>query len=332
MTPSKTTEQTPELSSRPGFRRRGLLARRPLTAFFFLAYALTWLGWSPWFLSEAGVGLFAYDGGRFEVLFNVAGLVIGPTLSAFVVTGAVEGKEGLRRLLRRILLWRAGPGWYVFVLAGIPAILLLSAAAVPGALASFRVSAVPSALFLYAVAGPFFLFAGGPLFEEIGWRGFALPRLQRRYGPMIGSIVLGVLWALWHLPLFFIPGWDTPHDSPIDIALFVVLAVGISFTFTWVFNNTDGSVLLAVLAHGSLNMGVATAYDLFPTPAVTDGFASFVVGLGVVAVAVIVLTRGRLGYRQGTDRTRPDASTDVSGRRRGDEGCNDHPDPIARPW
>jgi membrane protease YdiL (CAAX protease family) len=298
----ETTDRIPEAAPRPASLRGSLLARRPLTSFFLSSYALTWLGWSPWFLSEAGVGLLPYDGGEFDVLFNVAGLVLGPTLAAFVVTAATEGREGVRRLLRRILLWRVGLRWYLFVLAGIPAIVLLCAVVVPGAPASFEVSAVPPALFLYVVAGPFFLFAGGPVFEEIGWRGFALPRLQRVHGPLVGSVVLGGLWALWHLPLFLIPDWDTPHGSPLDVALFVLLAVGIAVVFTWVFNNTGGSVLLAILAHGSLNMGVATAYDLFPVPAVTDGFANFVIGFGAAAVVVVALTKGRLGYRQAAGR------------------------------
>ena len=304
MSPSKTTASSPGVPLRSESLRGSVLARRPLTSFFLLAYALTWLGWSPWFLSESGVGLLPYEGGDLDVLFNVAGLVLGPTLAAFVVTGAAEGREGVRRLLRRIVLWRVGLRWYLFVLAGIPAIALLSAVAMPGALASFRVSAVPPALFLYLVAGPFFLFAGGPVFEEIGWRGFALPRLQRQHGSLAGSLLLGFLWALWHLPLFLIPDWDTPHGGPLDAALFVVLAAGMAVVFTWVFNNTSGSVLLAILAHGSLNMGVATAYDLFPVPAVVDGFANFVVGFGAAAVVVVVLTRGRLGYRQETDRAR----------------------------
>jgi membrane protease YdiL (CAAX protease family) len=298
----ETTDRLPEAAPRPDSLRGGLLARRPLTSFFLLAYSLTWLGWSPWFLSEAGVGLLPYDGGEFDVLFNVAGLVLGPTLAAFVVTAATEGREGVRRLLRRIVLWRVGLRWYLFVLAGVPAIVLLSAVVVPGAPASFEVSAVPPALFLYVVAGPFFLFAGGPVFEEIGWRGFALPRLQRLHGPLLGSLVLGGLWALWHLPLFLIPDWDTPHGSPLDVALFVFLAVGITVVFTWVFNNTGGSVLLAILAHGSFNTGVAAAYDLFPVPAVTDGFANFVIGFGAAALVVVALTKGRLSYRQAAGR------------------------------
>jgi uncharacterized protein len=301
MSALNTANLPSDAARRPTSARGNLLARYPLISFFVLAYALSWLAWSPWFLSEAGTGLLPFDGGRFSTLLNIAALVLGPTLSALVVTGASEGREGLRRLLRRIVLWRVGFRWYAFVLLGIPAIVSVSALVMPGALASFDASAVPRVMFLYVVAGLFFLFAGGPFFEEIGWRGFALPRLQGLYGPLGGTLILGVLWALWHLPLFLIPAWDTPHGSPLDVALFVVLPIGIAVVLTCVFNNTKGSVLMTILAHGSFNMAVISAYDLFPTPSVTEGFANFVIGFGVAAVVIVALTRGRLGYRKEED-------------------------------
>ena len=277
---------------------RGLLIRHPLVSFFTLAYALTWLAWSPWYLSEDGVGLLPFDGEGISDYLNTVALIVGPTLSAFVMTGATEGREGVRGLLRRIVLWRVGLWWYLFVLAGIPAIILLSTVFLPGALASFEASAVPSTLFLYVVAGPVFLFIGGPVFEEIGWRGFALPRLQRLHGPLVGSLVLGTLWGLWHLPLFLIPSWDTPHGSLPEVALFVILAVSIAVVLTWVFNNTKGSVLLAILAHGSINSAAVSVYALFPAPAVTGGITNVVIGFGVAALLVVAMTRGRLGYRR----------------------------------
>jgi len=277
---------------------KGLLTRHPLVSFFAMAYALTWLAWSPWYLSKAGVGLLPYDGDSISDYLNTVALALGPTLSAFIMTGVTGGRDGVRRLLRRIVLWRVGLGWYLFVLLGIPAILVLSTIVLPGALASFQASAVPSTMFLYVVAGPVFLFAGGPVFEEIGWRGFAFPRLQRLYGPLVGSLVLGALWGLWHLPLFLIPSWDTPHGSLLDVALFVTWAVSTTIVITWVFNNTKGSVLLAILAHGSINSAAVAVYGLFPAPAVTGSITNVVVGFGVAALLVVVLTRGRLGYHQ----------------------------------
>ena len=292
---------SPDAASRPASPKGGLLVRYPLTSFFLLTYALTWLGWSPWFLSEAGIGLLPYDGGEFSLSLNLLGLVLGPTLSAFIVTGATEGKNGVRRLLHRIVLWRVRLRWYLFVFLGIPTIMLLSTVAVPGALASFDAAAVPSTLVLFVVAGLFFLFAGGPFFEEIGWRGFALPRLQRLHGPLFGTFILGTLWALWHLPLFLIPEWDTPHGSLIDVALYVVSVVALSVILTWVFNNTKGSVLLAILAHGYINVSALSMYELFPAPDVTGGITHVVLGLGVAALMILTLTRGRLGYRQEED-------------------------------
>jgi len=272
--------------------------RHPLVSFFALAYALTWIAWSPWFLSEDGVGLLPYNAEGISDYLNTVALIVGPTLSAFIMAGVTEGREGVRRLLRRIVLWRVGIGWYLFVLVGIPAIIVLSTLVLPGALASFQASAVPSTVLLYVVAGPVFLFVGGPVFEEIGWRGFALPRLQRLYGPLVGTLILGALWGLWHLPLFLIPSWDTPHGSLLDIALFVILAVSIAIVITWVINNTKDSVLLAILAHGSINSAAVSMYALFPAPAVTGGLANVGVGFGVAALLTVALTRGRLGYRQ----------------------------------
>ena len=297
MSAQHAADQDAQATPPPASGRGGLLARHPLTSFFVLAYALSWLGWSPWYLSQAGVGLLPYDGDSISLYVNIAALVLGPTLSAFIMTAATEGREGVRRLLGRIVLWRVGFRWYLFVLLGTPAIVVLSTLAMPGALASFQAEAVPRVLFLYVLAGFFFLFAGGPFFEEIGWRGFALPRLQRLYGPLVGSLVLGVLWGLWHLPLFLIPSWDTPHGSVLDVALFVVLALALTVVLTWVFNNTKGSVLLAILAHGSLNISAVAMYDLFPAPSVTEGITNVVVGFGVTAVVLVVLTRGGLGYR-----------------------------------
>ena len=111
---------------------RGLLARHPLVSFFAMAYALTWLAWSPWYLSEDGIGLLSYDGESVSDYLNTVALILGPTLSAFIMTGVTEGREGVRRLLRRIVLWRVGFRWYLFVLAGIPAIIVVSTVVVPG--------------------------------------------------------------------------------------------------------------------------------------------------------------------------------------------------------
>ena len=90
----------------PHGRLKGLLIRHPLVSFFAIAYALTWLAWSPWYLSEAGIGLLPYDADSISDYLNPVALIMGPTLSAFIMTGATEGRDGVRRLLGRIVLWR----------------------------------------------------------------------------------------------------------------------------------------------------------------------------------------------------------------------------------
>jgi len=272
----------------PRLSASGLYDAAPLVSFFTLAYALTWLAWSPWYLSESGVSLLSFDAeGISDYLIDTR---------AYLVRVRHDGRDrGERRYTLPAAPDRAvavGLRWYLFALVGIPAIVLLSTIVLPGALGSFRSSAVVPTLFVYVVAGPVFLFAGGPVFEEIGWRGFTLPRLQRLYGPLTGPLVLGAFWDLWHLPLFLIPVWDTPHRSLPDVALFVVLAMSIAIVITWIFNNTRQSVLLAILAHGSINSAAVSMYTLFPADVVTGGIANVAVGSGATSLLIVGLTGG----------------------------------------
>src|ERR671911_2485641 len=281
----------------PAAPRRGikaLLARHPLVFFFVLAYAGTWLFELPYVLSGYGVGLLPT---RSPVLLWTSPLTVfmGPFLAAFVMTGAIEGREGVRRLLRRFVLWRVGLRWYLFVFVGIPVIALLSVVVIPGVLESF---AGLSALAPMSVLGiyVYVLFLGGALGEEPGWRGFALPRLQSLHGPLVGSLILGPLWALWHLPLFFTP-WN--ELTAFNVVVFVLATTCLAIMYTWVFNNTKGSVLMAILIHASFN-GFVTGIlgPLFPAPILEDyGLLPILGGFGVLAVVLVALTRGRLGYQ-----------------------------------
>jgi membrane protease YdiL (CAAX protease family) len=273
---------------------RALLARHPLVSFFVLAYAGTWLFELPYVLSGYGVGLLPTSS---PVLLWTApvSVFMGPFLAAFVMTGATEGREGVRRLLRRFVLWRVGFRWYLFAFVGIPVIAVLSVVVIPGVLGSFQGL---GALAPLSVLGIFVyvLFLGGALGEEPGWRGFALPRLQSLHGPLLGSLILGPLWALWHLPLFFTP-WN--ELTAFNVVVFVLATTCLAIMYTWVFNNTKGSVLMAILIHASFNgfvTGILT--PLFPAPILSDyGLLPILGGFGVFAVVLVALTRGRLGYQ-----------------------------------
>jgi uncharacterized protein len=280
-------------SSRPG-----LLARHPLVSFFVMAYAFTWIVWSPWVLGEDGAGLLPVRIDPQLVGFlNAAAILAGPTLAAFVMTRVTEGTAGVRRLLARFVLWRVGVRWYVVVLIGVPVIMLLGTMvytlSLPDVAALGGVAYLPSYVLTFVLV----LVLGGPLFEEPGWRGFALPRMQRSLGPLLASIVLGVLWALWHLPEFLVPTWAASSGGGglLGIVLFTIAAVTFTVVITWVFNNTRASLLLAILLHTSIDAFTGTLSAIFPPEAASSAFP-FIIGFGVVALVLVALTRGRLSY------------------------------------
>ena len=225
------------------------------------------------------------------------------------MTGVTEGRAGVHRFLRRLVLWRVGIGWYLFVLVGIPAILVLSVIVLPGALASFQglATLAPLTLLFLAVYG---FFLSGPLAEEPGWRGFALPRLQALHGPLIGSLILGVLWALWHLPLFFTP-WN--ELTTFNLVVYVLATSCLTIIYTWAFNNTKGSVFIAILLHWSFDLSTLIVAPLFPAPVVLKyGLLVILPSFGAVALLIIALTRGRLGYQhyqQEEEEEEPDRAT-----------------------
>jgi uncharacterized protein len=199
-----------------------------------------------------GAGLLPFS---WPIPFVVAAVVApfaGPCLAAFIMAGVTGGRAGTGRLLRRIVRWRVGLGWYLFAIVGIPAIMVLGAIVLSGVLASYQTPAL-SLVLTYPVAFVVAFFIGGPLGEEIGWRGFALPRLQRLHGPLVGSLILGPIHVFWHLPLFWIPQWGTPRDTMLDLVWYFLAAVFATFIYTWLFNNTRGSVLLVVLMHTSFD-------------------------------------------------------------------------------
>src|SRR5215203_4271552 len=218
----------------------------------------------------------------------------GPILSC-VHHDRHNRREGVGRFLRRFVLWRVGLRWYLFALVGIPVIAVLSVVVILGVLGSFQGL---GALAPLSVLGVFVyvLFLGGALGEEPGWRGFALPRLQSLHGPLLGSLILGVLWGLWHLPLFFTP-WN--ELTAFNVVVFVLATTCLAIMYTWVFNNTKGSVLMAILIHASFN-GFVTGIlaPLFPSPILEDyGLLPILGGFGALAIVLVAVTRGRLGYQ-----------------------------------
>jgi len=204
-----------------------LISRHPLVSFFALAFALTWLLFLPW-MAGGGEG--------------IPWFTFGPALAAFAVAVLCEGWAGLRRILASIGRWRVAPVWYLAAI-GLPLVLQLVAVLINrmfGAPAPDW-SALPPPGEIAAWVAIFLVFSG-PLGEEPGWRGFALPRMLERQGALTASLLLGVLWSAWHLPLGLV------GDLTIYGSINAVLA---AVVFTWLWQNTRESVLLAILMHAS---------------------------------------------------------------------------------
>jgi len=278
-----------------------LLARHPLVFYFVFAFGFSWLMFLPGLLMYYGVlSLSPYV----VRCLAIAGL-LGPILSGFIMTAVTEGRPGISCLLRRIVRWRVGLQWYLFALIGLPAVMALATIIRPGALESLDVSGQP---FRVAYLQAFISMAviGGPLFEEPGWTGFAQFRLQRLYGSLVGGLILGGLWALWHLPGFLIPSQDLsdipPRGTVLDFAVFAFALVGLRLIIIWVVNNTRDSVLMAILVHASWNTFYAMSLiRLFPAPAVLGSYLNLTIAASALAFVIIAVTRGRIGYQPETD-------------------------------
>jgi uncharacterized protein len=289
---------TASAPAQPASARQGLLARHPLVSFFVLAYAFTWIVWTPWVLGQDGAGLLPIKISQAASGYlNATAILAGPTLAAFIMTATTEGRAGVRRLLGRLVLWRVGLRWYLFALLGVPLIMLIGTMVYSGDLPKLGALGGPSYLVSYLATFVLVTVLGGPLFEEIGWRGFALPRMERLHGPLLASLILGVLWSLWHLPEFLVPSWaaSSGGGGVLGITLFTITAITFTIVITWVFNNTRASLLLAILVHASIDTFTYPLGAIFPAKALASAFP-LMIGFGVVAVLLIVLTRGRLDY------------------------------------
>lgn len=174
--------------------------------------------------------------------------VANPTISALLLSAVIGGLPEVKKLLLGFTRWNVGLRWYIaaLMLLWLPLIVALVYQASGGNAPGLAAGATVSTLFNQFV----FTFFSGPFFEEAGWRGFALPRLQSRYSALVSSLILGVIWACWHIPLWFHP--ETSNRIP--FVPFLLLNVTLTTFMTWLYNNTRGSLVIAILAHFSFNL------------------------------------------------------------------------------
>ena len=245
-----------------------VVRRYPLIVFFVLAYVFSWWPWPLYAFGLSPTPIIAF----------------GPFLAAILVLALTTGKGGVVTLLRRMVRWRVRPVWY--------AMALLLPVAISGGAALLNVvvlgASAPSPAELGAWSGlvpTFFLrllVPGiGGAWEEPGWRGYALPKLQGGHSALLASLILGVVWAFWHLPLMVI-GQIHLSDPVFIVAWTVVL--------TWVFNNTNGSVLIAMLMHNIHNVISGGYFSAMFSGAdwVRQGWLLVALWCAVAAIVVVV--------------------------------------------
>jgi len=232
-------------------RKGNILRRRPLVAFFVLSILL----FVPLF-AAAGVA-FTLEAPSWLQYLTQALSSWSPNLAAVIVTAAIGGSAGVRELLSGFLKWRVRLVWYLIAIVvpialgfAVARIYYLLASRPAGVLSSFNLTT-----FLGTVLNHLFR---GPLGEEVGWRGFALPRLQARYSALKSSLILGFVVVVWHVPTFFIQGLSGTALL-VFIISFVVALMSFTVVMTWLYNHTGSSLLLATLMHLSFNVALTLA-------------------------------------------------------------------------
>jgi membrane protease YdiL (CAAX protease family) len=288
---------TGALSNERGFS--SFVRRHPIVAYFILAFAGTWLVISP--LVMDALGLIKLSEAAWMLFYLLASLT-GPNLAAFWVTGVIEGRAGMGRLFRRIFQVRAGLQWYAVVLFVFLGIWLAAYSLLYKGAPLANLAANPSLLLSMFLPNVVIGLLIPSIAEEPGWRGFALPRMQKAYGPIVATLVLGILHGIWHLPALF-----TPMLGPFTIngfIIFVLTAAAGTFIYTWVFNNTRGSVWIAMVLHASSNAASKLVGELVPKDVELTGWLKLlnsgwinVIAFALAALLLVILTRGTLGYR-----------------------------------
>jgi membrane protease YdiL (CAAX protease family) len=245
------------------------LKKGNLLLFFLIAFVWSW---SLWLLQILGLNLYIAP--------------LGPFVAAFLLTFMNEGEGGVKELLKRGFDPRFGRIWYVPIFLLMPVIAgfsLFAAWLSEGAVPELTVLSQPWLVLCNFV---YIFFLGGPFEEEFGWRGYALPRLQMRHSALVSSVTLGIMWAFWHLPLNFMAQPPGPqYEAAFGMFLgSTVTMVFMSIMFTWLYNNTGGSIFATLLFHTMVNL---STYIVFPVFETQTGPLYYLISM--IAVAIIIL-------------------------------------------
>lgn len=273
---------------------KSLIKEYQISLFFTLTFVLSWF---PWYMGIAP-----------DVL------AIGPSIAAFILVFIIGGKRGFVDLVRPFGRWRASLDLWGIAILG-PAILYLIGLGIHlllgRELPSFtmireELNLIPLYL-VVVVLVPW----NGPVGEEFGWRGYALPKLQNRVGPLTASLVIGIIWGIWHLPTFFAPlGVLSAMVSAVGLVFIIpytLTTIANSIFMTWLYNKTKASALIAgVVWHAATNFWAPLILSDSSLVAAREGtdlptialalYMSVAVVLMIVAIILLIVTKGKLGY------------------------------------
>ena len=219
----------------------------------------------------------------------------GPTIAALILTYRSHGKTGIKQLLKKLLIWRVPFKYYIFSIFGIlfiGTIAVLIHKALGGDLPSSAailqgMGLAEGQLMVAILLSPLFFLIntllGGPIAEELGWRGYAQEMMQQKYNPNLSGLVIGFLWSIWHLPLIlFLP----KAVGNMSVLAYIPLMTAMGVIFSWLYNRTKGSVLLAILLHGGMNF----THGFLGADALSDKNL-LVIQVGLIIIVAIILSR-----------------------------------------
>ena len=259
---------------------RGWVTRHQLMMFFALAYILSWAVWPLMLLNPTSTPMVAF----------------GPGLAALIVAAVVAGRQGIGVLVKQLGHWRVHPLWYVIAILG-PFVMTSLAAA------SVVATGAPSPDWWVYTDWPGLLVTLAStivmvgIFEELGWRGFALPRMQRDRTALWAAIVLGVIWSLWHLPELI----SNPTER--EAVPFLIAVLAWSVVLTWIYNSTRGSLLIVILFHAAINTALRFLMPTFEARYYALAWWA-VAGMSILAAVAVIILAG--SQRLTTDLTRRD--------------------------
>jgi len=268
-------------------RHKGLFIQKyPLFIFFALGIVITWLLALPLLLFEI----------PFKP-FQTAG-AYGPLLAAVIVSAMLGGDE-LKSLWGRMTNFRFAIGWYLLAIFGY-VLLYLLVTGLSGAPLTESLAEKWTLIFTLYLPALFTTYLINPIGEETGWTGFALPHLQKRFSPWLSAVILGAVWAIWHLPAYFVPS-EMGAFNPVTLIFFVLISIFVRVIWTWATNKSNGSGIVGILLHASSNaVSFVLIPNLLPAPTPDEMTLSGLILLGLLffsSVLVLIFTRGRLSYQ-----------------------------------